>query len=186
MDFGNDTNNALDSGFGYANAALGVFTQYTQASKFIEGSMLYNQLEFYVQDNWKVTNRLTLDYGMRFVHQQPQYDQFNQESNFFPDKWKPQRCAGAVHSRLQQRRNRRVRATSATQWIRSPGQILTAGARRTRRRRSGHRFPASGNPLNGIIQAGNGIAKTNYIWPKLVYGAAVRVCVRRDREIRTW
>ena len=65
VNFGNDTNNALDTGFGYANAALGVFTQYTQQSKFVEGSMLYNQTEFYVQDNWKV-NRLTLDYGLRW------------------------------------------------------------------------------------------------------------------------
>ena len=68
MDFSNNTNNTLDSGFGYSNAALGVFNSYSQASKYIEGSMLYNQLEFYVQDNWKVmSNRLTLDYGMRFV-----------------------------------------------------------------------------------------------------------------------
>ena len=87
VDFGNNTNNTLDSGFGFANAALGVFNQYLQASKFIEGDFLYNQIEFYVQDNWKVTNRLTLDYGVRFVHQQPQYDKLNQSSNFFPDKW---------------------------------------------------------------------------------------------------
>ena len=87
VDFSNNTNNTLDSGYGYANAALGVFNSYSQASKYIEGSMLYNQLEFYVQDNWKVNNRLTLDYGMRFVHQQPQYDQFDQESNFFPNKF---------------------------------------------------------------------------------------------------
>jgi hypothetical protein len=87
VDFSNNTNNTLDSGFGFSNAALGVFNSYSQASKYIEGSMLYNQLEFYVQDNWKVSNHLTLDYGMRFVHQQPQYDQFNQESNFFPEKF---------------------------------------------------------------------------------------------------
>jgi hypothetical protein len=42
VNFGNDTNNTLDSRFDYANAALGVFTQYTQASKFVEGSMIYN------------------------------------------------------------------------------------------------------------------------------------------------
>ncbi len=35
--FGNDTNNPIDSGFGYANAAMGVFTQYLQAEKLIEG-----------------------------------------------------------------------------------------------------------------------------------------------------
>ena len=83
VNFGNDTNNALDTGFGFANAAIGVFTQYLQQSKLIEGSMIYNNTEFYLQDNWKVNNRLTLDYGMRFTRQQPQHDQFLQMSNFF-------------------------------------------------------------------------------------------------------
>ena len=87
VNFGNDTNNALDTGFGYANAAVGVFTQYLQQSRLIEGSMIYNNTEFYLQDNWKVTSRLTLDYGMRFTRQQPQHDQFGQMSNFFPDQW---------------------------------------------------------------------------------------------------
>ena len=87
VNFGNDTNNALDTGFGFANAAVGVFTQYLQQSRLIEGSMIYNNTEFYLQDNWKMNERLTLDYGMRFTRQQPQYDQFQQMSNFFPDKW---------------------------------------------------------------------------------------------------
>ena len=68
VNFGNDTNNILDTGFGYANAATGVFSQYLQASRFIEGNLVYNQNEFFLQDNWKVNNRLTLDYGMRFVN----------------------------------------------------------------------------------------------------------------------
>ena len=59
----------------------------TQASKFVEGSMLYNNTEFYIQDNWKVNSRLTLDAGVRFTRQQPQYDQFQQMSNFFPEQW---------------------------------------------------------------------------------------------------
>ena len=87
VNFGNDNTNPLDTGFGYANAATGIFTQYQQAEKFVEGSMIYNNTEFYVQDNWKVNSRLTLDYGMRFTRQQPQYDQFQQMSNFFPDQW---------------------------------------------------------------------------------------------------
>ena len=49
MDFGNNTNNTLGSGFGFANADLGIFNQYLQASKFIEGDYLYNQIEFYLQ-----------------------------------------------------------------------------------------------------------------------------------------
>src|SRR5204863_9488873 len=89
VDFGNSANNGLDTGFGYANALTGVFTQYLQQSQLIEGSMLYNNTEGYVQDNWKVNSRLTLDYGVRLTHQQPQYDQFQQMSNFFPDKFSP-------------------------------------------------------------------------------------------------
>ena len=36
-----------------------------------------------------MNSRLTLDYGLRFVHQQPQYDSLSQSSNFFPDQWSP-------------------------------------------------------------------------------------------------
>ncbi|HJZ78092.1 MAG TPA: hypothetical protein VKE51_40475 [Vicinamibacterales bacterium] len=87
VNFGNDTNNFLDTGFGFASAAVGVFTQHLQASNFMEGHMVYNNTEFYLQGNWKVNRRLTLDYGVRFTRQQPQYDRFEQMSNFFPELW---------------------------------------------------------------------------------------------------
>ncbi len=85
--FVNDTNNPIDSTYPYANAALGIFRDYNQASKYVEGVFLYNNTEGYVQDNWKVSSRLTLDYGIRLVHQQPQYDSLGQASNFLADKW---------------------------------------------------------------------------------------------------
>src|ERR1041385_5401582 len=81
------TNNPLDTGFPFANAALGIFSTYGQQSAFIEGSFLYNNVEWYGQDNWKVNRKLTLDYGLRFVHQTPQYDQFNQVSTFRPETY---------------------------------------------------------------------------------------------------
>ena len=87
INFGNDANNPLDSGFGFANAALGVFSSYNQFSRYVEGSFIYDNTEAYVQDNWKVSSRLTLDYGVRFVRQQPQYDKFGQAANFLPEKW---------------------------------------------------------------------------------------------------
>jgi hypothetical protein len=34
----------------------------------------YNTIEFFAQDNWKVTRRLTVDYGLRFSHLGPWYD----------------------------------------------------------------------------------------------------------------
>ena len=71
-------------GFGYTNAALGIFTTYYQQSKFVEGSYIYNNIEWYLQDNWKVNSQLTLDYGLRFVHQQPQYDTTGPVVEFLP------------------------------------------------------------------------------------------------------
>ena len=87
INFQNDTSNPLDSQFGYANAALGVFSSFAQSSKFIEGTWIYNNTEAYIQDNWKLNRKITLDYGVRFVHQQPQYDITGQSANFLPEKW---------------------------------------------------------------------------------------------------
>ena len=167
VNFGNDTNNALDSGFGYSNAALGVYSQYLQASKFVEGSMLYNNTEGYIQDNWKVNSRLTLDYGLRLTHQQPQYDQFQQMSNFFPDQWSASPGAVPLCSRM----HRRLACSGNNLNAMDPrnGQILTAPGLPIRRQPSERRSPGSGNAAsNGIVQAGNGISKYGYTWPKIV------------------
>ena len=63
ISFARDTTNPLDTGFGFANAALGIFSTYAQQNILVEGIFLHNTYEGYVQDNWKVNNRLTLDYG---------------------------------------------------------------------------------------------------------------------------
>ena len=52
-----------------------------------------------MQDNWKVNNKLTLDYGLRFTHQVPQYDANGQASNFFLDRYSRVGGAGAVRCR---------------------------------------------------------------------------------------
>ena len=79
--------NPFDTSFGFANAAIGTFSGFEQAQKYVETSAVYNNTEAYIQDNWKLNRRWTLDYGMRFVYQQPQYDQLGQASNFVPDQW---------------------------------------------------------------------------------------------------
>ena len=169
VNFGNDTNNALDTGFGYANAATGVFTQYLQASDFIEGHMVYNNMEFYIQDNWKVNNRLTIDYGMRFTHQEPQYDKFQQMSNFFPEQWSASQAplmyiAGCSNGAATCSGNTRNAMHPITR------QILTAPGAANTQAAIGTPVPNTGNLLNGIKRAGDGIADTGYTWPALVFG----------------
>jgi hypothetical protein len=171
VNFGNDNNNGLDTGFGYANALTGVFRQYLQASNFTEGSMLYNNTEGYIQDNWKVNSRLTLDLGLRLTHQQPQYDQFGQMSNFFPDKFSPAAapllyrpgcsngaatCSGNTLNAMDPRTGAFVPLPPGT----ANSQVLI-----------GTPIPGTGNAAtNGIVQAGNGISKYSYTWPAVVFG----------------
>ncbi len=78
-----------DSGMAYASALLGNFSNFAQSSSRPVGHFRYNQLEFYGQDTWKATSRLTLDYGMRFVWIPPQYDAKNQVAIFNPSLYNP-------------------------------------------------------------------------------------------------
>jgi hypothetical protein len=168
VDFGNNAGNALDSGFGYANALTGVFTQYLQQSQLIEGSMLYNNTEGYIQDNWKVNSRLTLDLGLRLTHQQPQYDQFQQMSNFFPDNY----SAGAAPT-LYVPGCSGGATTCSTQQAMDPrnGQIIVVPGTTSTAALIGTPIPGTGNAAtNGILQAGNGISKYSYTWPAVVFG----------------
>jgi hypothetical protein len=169
VQFDNNTNNTLDTSFGYANAAVGVFNQYTQSSRFVEGSMIYNNTEAYIQDNWKVNSRLTLDAGIRFTRQQPQHDQFQQMSNFFPNQWTP---GSAPVLYVAGCSNGAVVCSGNTKNARNPltGQILVLPGAANSQAAIGTPVPGVGNPLNGIRQAGDGISKYGYTWPSLVVG----------------
>jgi hypothetical protein len=83
-----------NTGMAYASALLGYFQSFDQTSTRPTGYFRYNQLEFYTQDTWKITPRLTLDYGMRFVWIPPQYDAKNQIALFVPSLYDPSK---AVH-----------------------------------------------------------------------------------------
>jgi len=187
VNFGNSSTNALDSGFGYSNAALGVFTEYLQASKFIEGDMIYNQIEGFVQDNWKVNNRLTLDYGLRLVHQGPQYDENQTMSNFFPSMWQSSQApvlytAGCSNGATVCSGNTRNALNPLT------GQIVSAAGAANTQALIGTPIPGTGGGLNGIVAAGKGIANTDYTWPAVVlaprFGFAYDVTGKSDWVIR--
>jgi len=90
--FANDSAHPSNTGHPFANALLGAFSSYTQAQEKITSNWFYQDISFYVQDTWKVTSNLTLDYGLRVSHFQPTYDKEERLSVFDPDLYDPARA----------------------------------------------------------------------------------------------
>ena len=74
LNFATNSNNPNDSGNAYANALLGNFNNYSESTRGINFHAKYWGLEFFAQDNWRVTRKLSLDYGIRFYQLSPQHD----------------------------------------------------------------------------------------------------------------
>jgi len=73
----------------FASALLGSYNSLDQSTARPTGYFRYNQIEFYGQDTWKVTQRLTLDLGLRFAYIPPQFDGLNQVALFNPAAYNP-------------------------------------------------------------------------------------------------
>ena len=123
-----------------------------------------------------MNNRLTLDYGMRFVHQQPQYETSGLASNFLPEEYArgaaPQLyvagCANGVYPCSGT--NRQAMNPVTGQFL-GPDSTIAIGAI----------VPNTGDSTNGIFVAGQGITKTAFEWPLDRPCAALRHGVRPDR-----
>jgi len=68
----------------FADALLGNFNTLGQSSAVTVGQFRFNDFESYVQDTWKVTRKLSLVLGVRFVYTTPTYAQGNNMTNFNP------------------------------------------------------------------------------------------------------
>ena len=78
---------ANPTGFTYASFMLGQVDQ-LQSSPFTQTRLGNHQLGLYAQDSWKVTRRLTLDYGLRWDFQsylKEQYGRFQNNSPSTPN-----------------------------------------------------------------------------------------------------
>jgi hypothetical protein len=114
-----------------------VFNTFEQNNRYYMGMYRYWNVEWYGQDTWKITRRLTLDYGLRMAWIQPQYESSGLASNFRPELYNPQQAVRLYYPGRDANGNAVAidRATGATQPSFAVGRIV----------------PNSGNLLNGII-----------------------------------
>jgi hypothetical protein len=127
FNFGASNQNANNSNSGIANLVLGNYTNVTQSNIFAFGHFHFFQYEGYAQDTWKVSPRLTLDYGIRYEFIGPTYTTGALHQYYFePYAYNP---ANAVQINTAPN---------------IPGQAPTQGTIIT----------GSGNPYNGMIQEG--------------------------------
>jgi hypothetical protein len=68
LQFTNASTNPLNTGNPYANQLLGNFTSYTEGDSRNDIRAFRNIFEWFVQDTWKLSRKLTLDFGFRFSH----------------------------------------------------------------------------------------------------------------------
>jgi hypothetical protein len=161
------TNNPIvNTGDGLVNALLGNVNSYQQATSTPTFNTQYYNFEAYVQDNWKVNRRLTMDLGIRFYHQTPQYDLNNTFVNFIPANYSKAAmarvyvpfCANGAASCTGVNRVAKDPLTGAT----------TTGAY------IGDFVPGTGSVSSGLTQLGvNGVSSNPYKQAPLAYGPRV-------------
>src|SRR6266566_4440820 len=86
------TNNA------FADALLGNFRTYNEADNDPIGFFRFNQFESYATDSWKVTSRLSLEFGARLYHFTPTFTQQNNMANFDPRLYDPSQAVTIIPS----------------------------------------------------------------------------------------
>ena len=131
FNFSRDANNPYDSNHSFANALLGNFQSYSEATERVDGDWWFWNVEWYVQDNWRVNKRLTLDFGVRVYHLPPMIDKNQTLSSFDPSLYK--------------------RGNVAALYV--PGKDPADGKRKAMNPLTGQFAPA---PLIGLFVAGSG------------------------------
>lgn len=138
FDFGRNVNNPLDSNHPYANAVLGVFNSYTEATSRPYSLRYSWGADWFVQDNWKVNRRLTLDAGVRFTWWNQFHNRDGRLATFDLGRYDPGRQVNLIWPAL--RGGKRVGIHPVT------GEVYPAAL-------IGFIAPGTGNPTNGMVVA---------------------------------
>jgi hypothetical protein len=69
---GANPSNPFNVGYSFAEALLGYFDNGVQVTNLVDDSNTAKALQWYAQDNWQLSRKLSLNYGVRFSYDIPQ------------------------------------------------------------------------------------------------------------------
>ncbi len=143
LNFGPSNENPSNSNNSMANLLFGNATTTSQTNAFVFGAFHMFQYEGYGQDEWRITPRFTLDYGLRYQFLGPTYTAGRYHQYYFePNMYVP------------------AQAVAINTSPNVPGQPPTQGSI----------VSNSGNPYNGMVREGtDGLPKggMDYRWDNL-------------------
>jgi hypothetical protein len=87
LSFNTDNQAPLNTNIGFANALIGAVTQYSESDGHPSAHGQFMNTEFYVQDNWRLNRRFTIDAGVRFYYITPTQSEGDEVAAFGPDVW---------------------------------------------------------------------------------------------------
>jgi Carboxypeptidase regulatory-like domain/TonB-dependent Receptor Plug Domain len=157
ISFDQDGNNPNDANYPFATALLGNYDYYQEASSRPQGQYRFTNLEWYVQDNWRVRRNLTLDFGLRLYHDPAQYDARGQLNSFIPGFYNLATAPVLLTPGLD-KSGKRAAINPVTGASYPVGLIGTFA-------------PGVGNPIDGMVRGGtNGTPGSLYSVPPLSLG----------------
>ncbi len=89
FDFTHDVNNPVDTGWDFSNALIGNFRTYRESNTRLPYQAQSNSIEWFAQDTFKVTRKLTMDIGMRFSYFNPWYVGQGLGAEFVQNRYDP-------------------------------------------------------------------------------------------------
>jgi outer membrane receptor protein involved in Fe transport len=135
FNFNRDTSNPLDTNHPFANALIGSLQSYSEATAHPDANAQFANVEWFIQDNWRIAKNFTVDAGIRFYRIGPTKSRGDQLAVFIPERYDPARAPVLIQpvSTPQGRRGRNP----------VTGEILPAV-------KIGTFAPGTGDPTNGI------------------------------------
>jgi hypothetical protein len=135
FNFGREVNNPFDANHPFANALIGSVNAYSEATSHPDADAQFTNVEWFVQDTWRVHRNVTIDAGLRFYRIGPTRSRGDQLAVFQPDQYDPAAAPLLIQPVATPQGRRGINPIT--------GEILPAV-------KIGAFAPGSGDPYNGV------------------------------------